>query len=148
MGIYLCLRPDPELKHITWLPKSLTYWADANGVVDNIPAFAVLALPFMYLCNGRRARRKAIAWLAVFAAVLELLQYFIPTRFCDWRDIVASWAGLAITWLGVEFVYWAAWRVRQKFKRGQDGRSTDATRPAAAGSNRKAPPQKKPRERV
>jgi VanZ family protein len=148
MGVYLCLRPNPSLESIPWLPKSLTHWADRHGRLDNVPAFAALALPFMYVCNGRRARRKALAWLAVFAAVLELLQYFIPTRHCEWQDIVASWAGLAITWLGVEFTYRAAWRVRQFFKQPQDGRPPDVFRPAAAGPKQSIPTPKKPRERV
>ena len=116
IGTYLCLRPDPELEHVRWLPAVLTHWADNHGQLDNVPAFAMLAVPFMFVCNGRRARRTAIAWLAVFAATLELLQYFIPTRFCEWQDIACSWIGLALTWLGYEFACWAAWRIYQPIR--------------------------------
>jgi VanZ family protein len=102
---------------IRWLPASLTHWADYHGRVRNIPAFAVLALPFMLICPSPRARRTAIFGLAAFAATLELLQYFIPTRYCEWQDIACSWIGLALTWVSFEFASWAAWRIYRSFPR-------------------------------
>ena len=104
---------------IAWLPDSWERWADQHGRLHNLPAFAALALPVMFLCHGRRDRRGAIIILAAIAALLELLQYFIPSRTCEWQDIALSWAGLATTWLPFELFCWSVgrWRSWQYKKR-------------------------------
>ena len=71
---------------------------DHHGYLQNIPAYALLALPFMTLFRGSRARAQIVGTLALFATVLEAIQYFIPSRFCEWQDVALSWVGLLITW--------------------------------------------------
>jgi hypothetical protein len=107
---YLTLRRSSDLSTITWLPPALDpiiRWVDAHGRLRNVPAYALLALPVMVLCRTGRSRAIAISLLAVLGAVLEGLQYFIPTRFCEWQDVALSWAGLALTWLLVAGARWS-----------------------------------------
>jgi hypothetical protein len=118
-GIYMTLRPSSVLSEIPWLPTGLARWADSYGRFRNFPAYAALAVPFMFVCNGRRPRAKAIAWLAVFGAVVEGLQYWLPTRWCEWQDVAWSWVGLAATWLATEIGFWVAWEIRCEFKHGE-----------------------------
>ena len=118
--LYMTLRPSSNLVEIGWLPRGVARWADSYGRFRNFPAYAALAAPFVFVCNGRRARAKAMAWLALLGAVVEGLQYFIPTRWCEWQDVAWSWAGLAATWLAAEIGYKVAWRVRCAFKERAD----------------------------
>jgi chromosome segregation ATPase len=67
----------------------------------------------MVLCRTGRSRAIAISLLAVLGAVLEGLQYFIPTRFCEWQDVALSWVGLLLTWGLAESLYWSAGRLRR-----------------------------------
>ncbi len=123
LGLYLTLRPSSSFKDLWWLPASVEVWADHYGRFRNVPAFALLAVPCLIIANGRRARRKAFLALAAFVAVTELAQYFIPTRWCEWQDIVCGWAGLAITWFLFELSFVGAWRIRNILK----ARRTPAT---------------------
>src|ERR1019366_6491362 len=86
-------------------------WADDHGRLRNVPAYALLAMPVMVLCRTRKSRAIAIIFLAVFGAILEGLQTFIPTRFCEWQDVALSWVGLLITWGLAEGLYWSAGRL-------------------------------------
>ena len=116
LGLYLTLRPSGDFSTIWWIPKRIERWADYYGRLRNVPAFALLAVPFLIIANGRRARRKAIYWLAAFCAITEAAQYFIPNRWCEWQDVACGWAGLAFTWGLFEAGFWGAWRVRLYFK--------------------------------
>ena len=119
-GLYLTLKPSSMLTEVWWLPKGLAHWADNYGRFRNFPAYATLAVPFVLVCNGRRARAKAMAWLALFGAAVEGLQYWIPTRWCEWQDVAWSWAGLAATWIVAEVAYRVAWEVRCALRKGAD----------------------------
>ncbi|MDO8544148.1 MAG: VanZ family protein [Opitutaceae bacterium] len=104
---FLALRPSPYLRHIPWMPRDLGYWVDRNGVLRNAVAFFVLALP-VYLFVGSRWWHAA--GLAVFATLLEVAQLGIRSRVFDWRDIVASVAGIAVAWP----LAWIARRVMRR----------------------------------
>lgn len=119
-GLYMTLRPSSNLVEIPWLPRAVAKWADSYGRFRNFPAYATLAAPFMIVCNGRRARFRALRWLALFAASVEAAQYFIPSRWCEWQDVAWSWAGLAATWLVAEMSWKVAWLVRSSFRRRRD----------------------------
>ncbi len=86
---------------------------DHHGYLQNIPAYALLALPFMTLFRGSRARAQIVGTLALFATVLEAIQYFIPSRFCEWQDVALSWVGLLITWGSFEAFALSTKRLRQ-----------------------------------
>ncbi len=116
-GLYMTLRPSSILSEIPWLPRGVASWADSYGRFRNFPAYAILAVPFMIVCNGRRARFRAFRWLALFGAAVEAAQYFIPTRWCEWEDVAWSWAGLLATWILAELIYKSAWQIRCAFKK-------------------------------
>jgi hypothetical protein len=98
LGIYLSVRPSPALATVWWLPHFISRWADHHGILRNFPAYAMLAVPFLMVATGVRQRAYAVAFLAIFAALMEIIQLWIPTRFADMRDIVWSWAGLLAAW--------------------------------------------------
>jgi hypothetical protein len=122
---YLTLRSSSDIHTITWLPRSLDpiiRWADDHGRMRNVPAYALLAMPVMVLCRTRQSRTIAIILLAVFGAVLEGLQFFIPTRYCEWQDVALSWVGLLVTWGPAEALYWGVGRWRRSLKPHRLGR--------------------------
>ncbi len=98
LGVYLSVRPSPALTTVWWLPHFVSQWADHHGILRNFPAYAMLAVPFLILARGISQRAVAVACLAVFATLMEIIQLWIPTRFADGRDIVWSWAGLLLAW--------------------------------------------------
>lgn len=92
---FLALRSSPYLQYIPWMPRRLGVWADHNGVLRNTVAFAGFAL-VVHLLLGCRAW--LVAALCAFGALIEVAQIWIPSRTFDWKDIVASVAGVLIAW--------------------------------------------------
>lgn len=107
-AIYLTLRPSSILSEVPWLPGGLARWADSYGRLRNLPAYAVLAVPFMVVSPRPRSRAISIACLALVGAILEGLQYFLPSRWCEWQDVAWSWCGLGLTWATAELCVLAA----------------------------------------
>lgn len=104
LAIYLSVRPSPALTTVWWLPHFISRWADHHGVLRNFPAYALLAIPFLMMTPGVLQRACVVASLAVFAALMEIIQIYIPTRFADERDILWSWIGLLAAWAIFEAV--------------------------------------------
>jgi glycopeptide antibiotics resistance protein len=92
---FFALRRSPYLQYIPGMPRAVGVWADSNGVVRNTAAFFVLALA-VYLLVGRRGRHVVAAGL--FASAIEVAQIWVRGRVFDWRDIVASLAGILLAW--------------------------------------------------
>lgn len=92
---FFALRSSPYLQYIPWLPRGIGVWADSNGIVRNVAAFFGLGLA-TFLLVGRRAAH--VLALCAFATALEVSQLWIRGRVFDWRDIVASIAGIALAW--------------------------------------------------
>lgn len=92
---FLALRTSPYLQYISWMPRSVGVWADSNGIMRNVAAFFVFALA-AYLLVGRRAWQ--VAALCLFATSIEVAQLWVRGRVFDWRDIVASTAGILLAW--------------------------------------------------
>lgn len=92
---FLALRSSPYLQYIPWMPRRLGVWADHNGILRNTVAFAGFALA-AYLLLG--CRLWLVAALCGFGALIEVAQLWIPGRTFDWKDIVASVAGVLIAW--------------------------------------------------
>lgn len=113
LGLYLTLRPTGSFRTLWWLPRVIEEWADGHGRIRNLPAFALLAVPCLVVVNGRRARRKTILALAVFVAVTEFAQRFIPNRMFEWQDIACGWTGLLLTWGIFEYSFRVAWRIHK-----------------------------------
>ncbi|HUT89218.1 MAG TPA: VanZ family protein [Thermoguttaceae bacterium] len=80
------------------------------GFVQHVLAYALLA------CLLAWASRKAYGTPQFSWAVLaighgigtELLQYFIPPRYCDWPDGLANTLGVAFGWLAAVWILRAA----------------------------------------
>lgn len=111
---FLLFRPSSDVRTLGLPHWEIFRWIDEHGVFRNLPAFALLALPFLLLARGRRQRRNVIVWLAGFVAVTEFGQLAISTRWFDPKDILLGWLGLAISWAAMEFV---AWRQRVRYRR-------------------------------
>lgn len=92
---FLALRSSPYLQYIPWMPRRLGVWADQHGILRNTVAFAGFALAAFLLLGGRRW---LVAALCGFGALIEVAQLWIPGRTFDWKDIVASVAGVLIAW--------------------------------------------------
>ena len=101
---FLALRTSPYLQYIPWMPRRVGVWADHNGIVRNTAAFFVFAIA-VFLLVGRRAWH--VVALCLFASSIEVAQLWIRGRVFDWRDILASIAGILLAWP----VAWA-WRSR------------------------------------
>jgi VanZ family protein len=94
---YLAVTPMP--------PKDLTTGWDR---LNHASAFAALALSG---CLGYRGRRSTLLWLMLallaFGGLIEVVQYFVPGRSCEWGDLFADLVGiaggslLALGWLAV-----------------------------------------------
>lgn len=89
---FLALRSSPWLGELSWMPRWLSDWADRNGDLRNLPAFAGLAA-VLVLGLGRR-------WGGIVAATsavgLEAAQVFIAGRVFGWADIAWSLVGVAL----------------------------------------------------
>lgn len=77
-------RPEPEMS-VGW----------DKG--DHLLAFGTLAFVGVFALGGRR---RAALWvgagLLTLGLLIEGVQYFIPTRSCDWDDVVADAIGIAL----------------------------------------------------
>lgn len=96
---YLSLRPSAFVGEVNWIPSWLGRWADRHGVLRNAAAFFVFGF-FYFACLDRRSLH--LLALAAFAVAIEVGQLWLPHRVFDWRDIVASLAGLVCAWLLVQ----------------------------------------------
>ena len=92
---FFSLRASAYLQYIPWMPRRLGVWADSHGIFRNTVAFFTLGLATFLLLGPRLLHVLAVA---VFATAIEVAQIWIPSRAFDWRDIVASLAGIVVAW--------------------------------------------------
>lgn len=95
----LTLRSSGYMRLVAWLPAPVASWADAHGQFRNLPAFFLLALPFLALAPRKRHRLLAVGALCVFAASIEAAQLFRPHRWVEWEDVALSWVGIVLAWV-------------------------------------------------
>lgn len=96
LAIHLSLRTSPQLESSPWVPHCLAQWCDHHGKTRNFPAFIMLGLPLMLGVPSRRAQVWALLGVGLLAMLLEIGQFFIPTRTPSVIDVLCSWAGLAV----------------------------------------------------
>jgi glycosyltransferase involved in cell wall biosynthesis len=101
-GADLTLRRSSDLATVWWIPRVISRWTDLHGELRNLPAYFLLACPYLAVLRSPRSRIAAIIALGVFGTVLECLQLFIPTRWFDLMDIALTWAGLLLAWISFE----------------------------------------------
>ncbi|MEO7889596.1 MAG: VanZ family protein [Vicinamibacterales bacterium] len=81
---YLALTPAPP-------PQLSLGWDKANHVL----AFAALAFAGANGFRGARWHRIGLALgLVAYGAAIEIAQFFVPTRSCDWHDLLADIVGI------------------------------------------------------
>jgi hypothetical protein len=97
---YLSLRSSPAITTVNWIPKPIAQWADRHGRFCNLPAYGVLATPFLLMASTFRRQMGVVGLLALLILAFELLQLRLPARSCDPWDIAYGWAGLLIAWGG------------------------------------------------
>jgi len=97
-GGYLTLRPTGRLASVWWIPSEVSQWCDLHGQMRNVPAFFLLAIPFLIALRRFPQRVGAMVVLGFLAAFVELVQLGLPGRQAEWEDVVLSWAGLLIAW--------------------------------------------------
>src|ERR1035438_645523 len=86
-AIYFTLRRSSNLRTVWWIPSPIALWADYHGRTRNLAAYAILALPVLFLFEDRRKQLIWMASLGVLGTALEYGQLFIPTRWFEWQDI-------------------------------------------------------------
>lgn len=92
---FLALRASPYLQYVPWMPRRVGVWADHNGIVRNTVAFFGFSLVVLGLIGARPVHVLAIC---AFGTAIEAAQIWIPGRTFDWRDIVATIAGVLLAW--------------------------------------------------
>jgi hypothetical protein len=92
---FLALRSSPYLQYVSWMPRKVGVWADHNGILRNTVAFFGFAVVVLSLFGARALHALAIC---VFGTAIEVAQLWIPGRTFDWKDIVASIAGVLLAW--------------------------------------------------
>lgn len=92
----LSVRSSPRVAEFLWLPESIAEWTNRYGVLRNTPAFGFLALVVGVIGQTRPRRVLGYLGVAAFALLCEVAQLWVPTRFCDVRDVAAAWAGVAL----------------------------------------------------
>ncbi|WP_414663045.1 hypothetical protein [Horticoccus sp. 23ND18S-11] len=113
-AIYLSWRSTGRLATVPWMPEAVGRWADEHGRFRNLPAYFLLSCPFLLAAPRLGIRAWSALALAVFGAVLELAEYFVPVRMVEWQDIAWSWAGVAAAWGAIEAGGWIRTRRRAR----------------------------------
>ena len=75
-----------------------------SGAVQHVGAFAVLSALWCLSSVDQRGRVAAVVLSGFFGAAMELLQLLVPTRYCDWHDLLANLVGIAFGWTAARVV--------------------------------------------
>ena len=93
------LAPSPDMKSLSWMPRFVARWADAEPTFRNFPAFAMLAFAAtLFFFLWARSVSAASAFYAMFSVslfsiALEVVQLKLPGRFFDPLDMAWSITG-------------------------------------------------------
>ncbi len=115
--LFLCLRPTGNFGTLGLPDSALIRWMDAHGELRNLPAFAVLTMPFMFGLRRASRRRWATYGLLFLSAAVEGVQLFLPSRVPSLADIFWSWAGIALVAVAAEAI-WERVETRLRRKAG------------------------------
>jgi hypothetical protein len=111
--VYLSWKPSPGIAEVRWLPSVLGTWFDENDGWKNFIGFGLLAMallmawrrpktslrPDTFLARDPRERElKLFLGFCCFVELMELGQLALPMRTCDWKDVLAGWAGGLLAW--------------------------------------------------
>jgi len=88
------LKSTPEMRFLPGMPWSLGVWLDAHDFAKNVAGFALLTAA-AHGAFPRHWGRNALA-VGGLAVAIEGMQYFMPHRFADLRDVAAGLVGVAL----------------------------------------------------
>lgn len=109
---FLSWKTDPNLKELPFIPEWLSDWTDSvrnDRRRTGVPFIGLGLLAGMYLMYIRRT--KMFYWglvlciLGFVVIIAEVVQYFLPSRSMDVKDMFWGGIGSAIG-LGLPFVVW------------------------------------------
>lgn len=76
-----------------------------TGDLQHIAAYSVLSVLVLLAANGRSRWRAALLLVVVHALIGECIQFFVPRRYADVRDLAANFVGIVVgTLLFLAFV--------------------------------------------
>lgn len=76
--------------NIWWIPSVIGEWCDLHGQLRNVPAFFLLAIPFLIALRRFPQPFAAMLALGFLAAFVETVQLVLPLRRSEWEDVVFS----------------------------------------------------------
>ena len=120
MIFFLSWKTDPNLKELPFIPEWLSDWTD-NVHNDRrrtgVPFVGLGLLAGMYLIYIQRTKLFywGLVWivLGLVVVIAEAVQYFLPSRSMDIKDILWGWVGSLIG-LGLPFVVWYVNKIFKK----------------------------------
>ncbi len=127
-GLLICLflawRPSPFMSEVGFIPHGVGVWADANPNLRTIIPFIVLGMLGALLTGARLRRLGAlILGLAIFSALLEAGQAFIPGRNPQLADVAFGIGGALI---GAALAVPISWWMRRRLVKRWNARATRA----------------------
>ncbi|NJB35383.1 VanZ family protein [Croceivirga sp. JEA036] len=103
---FLSWKKDPDLGTLSWMPSFIAEWGDLSEndtLRTGVPFIGMAVVIGIYLLryDNFTVFNVVLAWLAMVLLIIfvELVQYFIPTRYSDFRDVLWAGAGAAFGFL-------------------------------------------------
>lgn len=96
---YLTLKPRPQISEVTFMPGGLAEFFDLYDNWKNVAGFGALAFAgFLGWQNewGRKGSWLQLCGLIGIVFLMEILQVFIPTRYCDEKDMFWGTVGVIL----------------------------------------------------
>ena len=108
--IYLLITPSPLSPLGGWgLDTEEAIDRTLSGYVQHALAYTILVWVFWWNLSPLtpKASWKLAGALSLHGSVFEGLQYFIPSRESDWKDLLCNLSGIAVGWSMMQFLsYW------------------------------------------
>jgi hypothetical protein len=102
---YLTLKPRPQISEVSFIPGGMAEFFDLYDDWKNVAGFGALAFAgFLGWQDGwgrKREPTKKSGWLQLCSLIgivflMEILQVFIPTRYCDVKDMFWGTVGVLL----------------------------------------------------
>lgn len=105
--LFFGLRSSPSLSEIGWLPDFIGNWADSNWAIRTAVPFLFLGFLWQFLGGRTEWLFGGHVFLVGLGIAIELIQFALPDRFPDWKDVFWSTFGVACGALTASFAQWA-----------------------------------------
>lgn len=116
MTIFLSWKPSPDMSQWGLLPDSIAKWADKHqndqirtGVPFALMSFLIGIYLYSESLTGLKQWIAVVLILFIFVLFIELIQYFIPERRLDIKDVFWGFCGCLF---GIFFPF-IVWKIKQ-----------------------------------